>query len=101
MDVIIDARKSSATYGQYLSVDLTAENRAALWVPSDFLHGYVTREAECEVIYKVTSYYAPASEGSVMWDDPVLNINWNVERPIISARDTSGQNFAEFESPFT
>jgi len=101
MDVIIDIRKSSATYGQHLSVDLSAENRASLWVPPNFLHGYVTRAAECEVVYKVTNYYAPDSEGSVMWNDPALNIEWNIEQPIISERDQSGQSFADFESPFT
>lgn len=101
MDVIIDARKSSPTYGQYLSVDLTADTRASLWVPPSFLHGYVTREAECEVVYKVTDYYAPDSEGSVVWNDPILNIDWNIDTPILSERDMSGQNFATFESPFT
>jgi len=100
MDVIIDVRKSSATYGQYLSVELSSETRAALWVPPTFLHGYVTREAECEVVYKVTDYYAPETEGSVMWNDPALNIKWDVEQPIISARDQSGQSFSDFESPF-
>jgi len=101
MDVIVDVRKSSVTYGQHLTLDLSAESRASLWVPPNFLHGYVTRQAACEVVYKVTNYYAPESEGSVMWNDPGLNIEWDVERPIISARDQSGQSFADFESPFT
>ena len=100
MDVIIDIRKSSSTYGQHLSVELSAESRASLWVPPNFLHGYVTREAECEVVYKVTNYYAPEAEGSVMWNDPKLDINWTIDTPIISKRDQSGQSFAEFESPF-
>ena len=100
MDVIIDVRKNSATYGQHLSIDLSAESRASIWVPPSFLHGYVTRETDCEVLYKVTNYYAPEAEGSVMWNDPTLNINWDVKRPIISKRDQSGQSFADFESPF-
>lgn len=100
MDVIIDIRKSSTTYGQHITVDLSANNRASLWVPPNFLHGYVTRHADCEVLYKVTHYYAPNAEGSVMWNDPILNINWDVEQPIISDRDKSGQSFATFESPF-
>jgi len=100
MDVIIDVRKSSPTYGQHISVDLSAETRASLWVPPSFLHGYITREADCEVVYKVTNYYAPDSEGSVIWNDPALNIEWNAERPIISERDQSAQSFADFESPF-
>lgn len=101
MDVIVDVRKNSPSYGHYLSVNLSAQTRAQLWVPPSFLHGYVTREADCEVVYKVTDYYAPESEGSVMWNDPALNIDWGVDVPIISERDQVGQSFAEFESPFS
>lgn len=101
VDVIVDARKSSPTYGQHISVELSEETRAQFWVPPSFLHGYVTRTAECEVLYKVTDYYAPQSEGSVMWNDPSLNIDWGVTAPIISERDQSGESFASFESPFS
>ncbi len=101
MDVIVDVRKNSPTYGEHLSVELSAEDRASLWVPSEFLHGYVTRQANCEVVYKVTNYYAPEAEGSVMWNDPELAINWGVASPIVSKRDQTGQHFADFESPFT
>jgi len=100
MDVIVDVRKSSSTYGQYICADLSAETRAQLWVPPNFLHGYVTREADCEVVYKVTEYYAPDAEGSILWNDPELKIDWGVETPILSERDQSGQSFADFESPF-
>jgi len=100
MDVIIDVRKSSATYGQHLSIELSAKTRAQLWVPPNFLHGYVTREENCEVVYKVTEYYAQKLEGSVMWNDPDLAIDWGVSSPIISERDQAGQSFADFESPF-
>lgn len=101
MDVIIDARKSSETYGKHLSVELSAETRAQLWIPPSFLHGYVTREADCEVVYKVTDYYAPDSEGSVIWNDPHLAIDWGVLSPKVSKRDEAGQSFANFKSPFT
>jgi len=100
MDVIIDVRKSSATYGQHISIELSAKTRAQLWVPPNFLHGYVTREENCEVVYKVTEYYAQKLEGSVMWNDPDLAIDWGVSSPIISERDQAGQSFADFESPF-
>ncbi|MDB2438498.1 dTDP-4-dehydrorhamnose 3,5-epimerase [Hellea sp.] len=99
-DVIVDVRKSSPTYGQHISVDLSADTRAQLWVPPNFLHGYVTREDDCEVVYKVTDYYAPDAEGSVMWNDPDLAIDWGTVKPIISERDLDGQSFADFESPF-
>ena len=100
VDVIVDARKSSPTYGKHLCVELSAQTRAQLWVPPSFLHGYVTREDNCEVIYKVTEYYAPDTEGSIIWNDPYLAINWGVDSPIISERDQAGQSFANFESPF-
>jgi len=101
LDVIVDIRKSSPTYGQYLSVELSANIRAQLWVPRHFLHGYVTLEDACEVTYKVTDYYAPETEGAVMWNDPDLNIKWSVDTPIISERDQTGQSFSSFESPFS
>jgi len=101
MDVIVDVRKNSPTYGQYLSIELSTQTRAQLWVPPSFLHGYVTREDNCEVVYKVTDYYAPDTEGSIMWNDSTLNIDWGVSEPIISKRDKSNQSFASFESPFT
>lgn len=101
LDVIVDARKSSPTYGQHLAVELSEETRAQFWVPPSFLHGYVTREADCEVFYKVTDYYAPDAEGSVNWNDPDLGIDWGIDAPIISERDKGGQSFAAFESPFT
>ena len=100
VDVIVDARKSSPTYGKHLSIELSAQTRAQLWVPPSFLHGYVTREDNCEVLYKVTNYYAPEVEGSISWNDPDLAINWGVDSPMISERDQAGQSFARFESPF-
>lgn len=100
-DVIVDIRKSSATYGQHLSIELSAKTRAQLWVPPSFLHGYVTREDNCEVVYKVTQYYAPSAEGSVIWNDPDLKIDWREDSPVISERDHAGQSFTDFESPFT
>lgn len=101
MDVIVDVRKSSPTYGQYLMVELSEATRAQLWVPPSFLHGYVTRTDHCEVLYKVTDYYAPSAEGSVKWDDAELGIKWGVDAPIISERDKDGQSFSTFESPFS
>ena len=101
MDVIVDVRKSSPTYGQHLTIELSEMTRAQLWVPPSFLHGYVTRTDHCEVLYKVTDYYAPDSEGSIKWDDADLDIDWGVDTPIISQRDKDGQSFSDFESPFS
>jgi dTDP-4-dehydrorhamnose 3,5-epimerase len=100
-DIIVDIRKSSSTYGEHLAVGLSADTRAQLWVPPGFLHGYVTREANCEVLYKVTDYYAPETEGSIIWNDMDLAIDWRVVTPILSERDLEGQSFSHFESPFS
>ena len=82
LDVAVDIRPSSPTYGRHVAVELSASNWRQVWVPPGFAHGYVTLEDECEVLYKVTDYYAPDCERGIAWDDPALGIDWR-----ISARD--------------
>lgn len=87
LDVCVDLRQGSATYGRHLSVELTAVNWRQLWVPVGFAHGYVTLEADTEVLYKTTDYYAPQLERGIAWDDPALAIDWRVPRGEVTLSD--------------
>lgn len=99
-DVIVDARRSSPTFGQHCGVSLTAQNRQQLWVPPGFLHGFVTRTPDCEVVYKCTAAYSPVLDGSVRWDS--LGIDWglNGQMPVLSAKDAAAPAFDDWLSPF-
>ena len=100
LDVAVDARKNSPTYGQNITAILSAETRQSFWVPEGFLHGYLTLTDNCEVQYKVSEFYAPQSEGAVQWNDPDLNIDWGVNSAILSEKDKAAQSFAAFDTPF-
>ena len=94
-DVIVDLRGDSETFKQWLGVELTADNRRALFVPEGFAHGYQTLLPDSEVIYQVSAAYAPAAEGGVRWDDPAFAIQWP-ERgdALLSDKDRSWPDFA-------
>jgi len=102
MDVIVDVRRSSSTYGQTLSLELSPENGHQLWVPPGFLHGFATLEENSEIAYKVTDYYAPECDGNVLWNSPTLNIDWGIEEASakLSDKDKIAKNFRDFDSPF-
>ena len=87
LDVCVDMRQGSPTFGRHLSVELTAANWRQLWVPVGFAHGYVTLEEGTEVLYKTTDYYAPQLERGIAWDDPVLAIDWRVPRNEVTLSD--------------
>lgn len=87
-DVAVDIRQGSATYGQWVSAELSAEGGEQLWVPRGFAHGYVTLTNDCEIFYKVDAPYAPDCEGGIMWNDPELAIPWPLKgEPLMSAKD--------------
>jgi dTDP-4-dehydrorhamnose 3,5-epimerase len=100
LDVIVDMRKDSPTFGKWESFELTANNFLMLYVPRGFAHGFCTLENDTEFQYKCDNYYSPESEGSILWNDPDLNIYWPIENPILSDKDAKGQLFKEFNSPF-
>jgi dTDP-4-dehydrorhamnose 3,5-epimerase len=86
-DVAVDIRAGSATYGQWFAERLSGENGLQLWVPEGFAHGFVVLSDSAVVSYKVSSYYDPAGDASILWNDPDLGIEWPVEMPILSDKD--------------
>jgi len=99
-DVAADFRTGSPTFGRWIGVDLTPENGRQLLVPAGFLHGFVTRAPDTEIVYKCTDYYAPDCDGAVAWDDPDLGIDWGVEAPVLSGKDAAAPRLADTSSPF-
>jgi len=95
-DVFIDLRKGSLTFGQWDSIKLSADNREMIYIPRGFAHGFCTLTKNCEVIYKVDNYYALDSEGIIRWDDPDLAINWPVNNPVLSEKDSKAKTFRDF-----
>lgn len=98
-DVAVDARQGSATYGQWYGTELSFENGRQLWIPAGFLHGFVTRAPDTEIVYKCTAHYDADSDGAVRWDS--LGIDWGVSDPHLSDKDLAAPAFADWVSPFT
>ena len=99
-DVAVDIRKGSPTYGKHFGIELSAENGKQLLVPKGFLHGFITRLPDTEIIYKCTDYYAPECDGAVAWDS--CGIEWGFKgTPVLSQKDAAATTLAEFDSPFT
>jgi len=102
MDVAVDIRKASPTYGQHFTIELSGDNHIQFWVPPGFLHGFVTLEDDTIFTYKVTNFYDKASEIGVIWNDPTLAVGWGIdEREILlSPKDELLPAFKDFVSPF-
>lgn len=93
LDVAVDIRKGSPTYGQHFKSVLSEENKKMLWIPPGFAHGFLSLEDNTVFFYKCTSYYNKNAEDVIAWDDPDLNIDWGVSNPIVSERDRKGRLF--------
>ena len=100
LDVTVDIRKDSPTYGKHFSLELTEKNKTVLYVPPGFAHGFVTLEDSTIFFYKCTKYYNKASEGAVLWNDSDLGINWKLSAPLLSEKDKAASKFSEFNSMF-
>lgn len=96
-DVAVDLRKSSATFGQWVGVELSAENKKQLWIPAGFAHGFLVLSESAEFLYKTTDYWHAASEKCIVWNDPTLNIQWPDigMQPLLNPKDATGLAFLD------
>lgn len=103
LDVAVDIRKGSPTYGKWVSVMLSAENGKQLLIPKGFLHGFVTLEPDTEILYKCSDYYASECDGAIRFDDSDIGIDWGIpfDQAILSDKDAAAPPFKSFDSPFT
>jgi len=92
-DVIVDLRPESATYKRWIGVELTADNRRALYVPEGFGHGFITLEDNTDVMYQVTAFYTPGAEGGLRYNDPAFGIEWPIPMAVISDKDATWPDF--------
>jgi dTDP-4-dehydrorhamnose 3,5-epimerase len=98
LDVAVDIRKSSPTFGQHCSIELSAENKRILWIPQGFAHGFLVLSETAEFLYKTTDYWYQEHERSIRWDDPALAIDWPLDTlPVVSGKDGQGKNLSDAE----
>ncbi len=100
LDIAVDLRKESRTYGQHFKHVLSGENKKQLYIPVGFAHGFLSLEDNTVLNYKCSDYYNASTERSIIWNDPKLNINWGIDNPILADKDQLAENFVTFENPF-
>jgi dTDP-4-dehydrorhamnose 3,5-epimerase len=100
LDVVVDLRKDSKTFGKHFKHVLTADNKKQLFIPQGFAHGFLSLEDQTVILYKCSEYYHKESEDAILWNDETLNINWETDRPILTEKDKNAKIFSIFESPF-
>lgn len=100
LDVVVDVRSESPTFGHHFKVILSEENFKAMFIPAGFAHGFLTLEDHTIFSYKCTDYYYPETEGGIAWDCPELNIDWGIDQPILSDKDIQNPGLLNFNSPF-
>lgn len=96
LDVAVDIRKDSPTFGKWASILLTGENKLMYWIPEGFAHGFLTLEDNTIFTYKCSGVYNKQAEGSIKWNDPELNIDWDIDNPILSAKDKVAPSFKDY-----
>lgn len=96
-DVAVDIRKSSPTFGQWVGQTLSAKNKRQMWIPEGFAHGFITLSETADTVYKVADYFHFNSERVLAWNDPRLAINWKIQNPIISPKDSKGSQLNDLE----
>jgi dTDP-4-dehydrorhamnose 3,5-epimerase len=103
LDVAVDIRRGSPTFGQWVSVELSAQNGKQLLVPAGFLHGFATTLPDTEIIYKCTDYYAPECDAAVRYNDPDIGIDWalDTDMPLLSDKDRTAPTLSQIDTPFT
>ncbi len=104
LDIAVDLRKGSPTYGTWQGVELSAENGLQFYLPAGYGHGFLTLEPDCEVVYKVDDVYAPDCDGGIVWNDPEIGIDWGLPAgatPVLSPKDAGLPRLADFDSPFS
>ncbi len=101
MDYAVDLRKDSPTFKKWVAVELSAENRKQIWIPSGFGHAFITLEDNCEVQYKVDELYYPELDRAIAYNDPEIGIDWGTDSPVISVKDTKAPTLAESDVNFT
>jgi len=100
LDVAVDLRKNSATYGKHFKHILSGENKKQLYIPQGFAHGFLSLENGTILNYKCSDYYHAECEQSIAWNDPDLAIDWGIPKPILAEKDQQAENFVTFENPF-
>jgi dTDP-4-dehydrorhamnose 3,5-epimerase len=100
LDVAVDLRKTSETFGQHFNIELNEKNKTMLWIPPGFAHGFLTLSDETIFSYKCSNIYNKNSEGSIAWNDSTIGINWGITDPILSEKDKKSNSFKEFNSMF-
>jgi dTDP-4-dehydrorhamnose 3,5-epimerase len=93
LDVAVDVRRSSPTFGKWVAIKISAENKRQVWIPEGFAHGFLVLSDYAEFLYKTTDYYSPENEQCIRWNDPAIGIQWGTQTPSLSARDANGTSF--------
>tara|TARA_B100001778_G_C18577632_1_gene625791 strand:+ start:1223 stop:1765 length:543 start_codon:yes stop_codon:yes gene_type:complete len=100
LDVVVDIRSDSSTYGSHYKIELSETNKLIFWIPPGFAHGFITLENDTIFSYKCTSVYNQQSEQALLWSDKTLNIDWQIKKPIVSQKDQNAIKFLSFKSKF-